>query len=312
MTPALVALAAAAGTYLLVTAFVPGLRPTRRGARGSTAEARRSMHRWLVQAGLADVRPLEFTAVMALLLLAGAGVTYALFGGVVPALIVGAIAAAVPVQVYRARRSARLEAAQQAWPRLIEEVRLRATTLGRSLPQALSDVGEHAPAELRPAFAAAQREWLLSVDFARTLDVLKERLADPTADATCETLLVAHEVGGTDLGARLQALAEDRHADAEARKEARARQSGVRFARRFVLVVPAGMAVAGSMIGGGRQAYSSGVGQVAVLAAIAMVGLCWVWAVRYLRLPTAHRTFEAVAPLAPSGGRRPERAERAA
>ena len=54
--------------------------------------------------------------------------------------------------------------------------------------------------------------------------------ADPTADATFETLLVAHELGGTDLGRRLTDLASDRLADVHARKDARARQAGARFA----------------------------------------------------------------------------------
>ena len=49
---------------------------------------------------------------------------------------------------------------------------------------------------------------------------------------------MAHEVGGTDLAHRLEALAEDRRQDAHGRKDARAKQAGVRFARRFVLVVP--------------------------------------------------------------------------
>ena len=70
--------------------------------------------------------------------------------------------------------------------------------------------------------------------------MLKDRLADPTADAACETLLVAHELGGTDLDRRLEALAEDRVQDAQGRKDARAKQAGVRFARRFVLIVPVG------------------------------------------------------------------------
>ena len=76
--------------------------------------------------------------------------------------------------------------------------------------------------------------------------MLRAHLADPTADAACETLLVAHEVGGTDLAHRLEALAEDRRQDALGRKDARAKQAGVRFARRFVLVVPVGMALAGA------------------------------------------------------------------
>ncbi len=85
-----------------------------------------------------------------------------------------------------------------------------------------------------------QREWLLSTDFERTLRVLKANLADPTADAVCETLLVAHEVGGTDLDRRLEALVDDRVQDTQGRKDARAKQAGARFARRFVLIVPAG------------------------------------------------------------------------
>ena len=176
---------------------------------------------------------------------------------------------------------------------MIEELRLQATTLGRSIPQALFDVGGRAPVELRPAFAAAQREWLITTDFTRTLDVLKARLADPTADAVCETLLVAHEVGGTDLDRRLEALIDDRIQDTQGRKDARARQAGARFARRFVLIVPAGMALAGMSVGTGRAAYQTPTGQVLVVVAIALVIACWVWAGRIMQLPEEERVFDA-------------------
>ena len=149
-----------------------------------------------------------------------------------------------------------------AWPRLLEELRILTSSLGRSIPQALFEVGRRAPDELRPAFVAAHREWLLSTDFARTLQVLKAQLADPTADAVCETLLVAHEVGGTDLDRRLEALIDDRIQDTQGRKDARARQAGARFARRFVLIVPAGMALAGMSVGTGRAAYQTPTGQL--------------------------------------------------
>ena len=138
---------------------------------------------------------------------------------------------------------------------MIEEIRLLTSSLGRSIPQALFEVGRRCPEELRPAFEAAHREWLLSTDFARTVDVLKAGLADPTADAACETLLVAHELGGSDLDRRLEALIEDRVQDTQGRKDATAKQAGVRFARRFVLIVPVGMALAGLSVGNGRAAY---------------------------------------------------------
>ena len=145
--------------------------------------------------------------------------------------------------------------------------------------------------ELRPAFAAAHREWLLSTDFARTLEVLKGQLADPTADATCETLLIAHELGGTDLDRRLEALAEDRRQDTQGRKDALAKQAGVRFARRFVLIVPMGMAVVGLSIGNGRAAYQTSLGQVIVVVALGLVVICWLWAGRIMRLPDEQRVF---------------------
>jgi tight adherence protein B len=126
---------------------------------------------------------------------------------------------------------------------------------------------------------------VLSTDFERTVAVLKDGLADPTADAACETLLVAHEVGGSDLDRRLEALIEDRVIDVQGRKDARSRQAGVRFARRFVLLVPLGMALVGMSVGNGRAAYATPWGQTMVVIGIASVVACWVWAGRLLRLP---------------------------
>jgi tight adherence protein B len=188
------------------------------------------------------------------------------------------------------RRAIRAKALE-SWPRLLEELRVLTGAAGRSIPQALFDVGRRSPAELRPAFAAAHREWLLSTDFGRTVDVLETRLADPTADAACETLLVAHELGGSDLDRRLEALVDDRIQDTQGRKDARAKQAGVRFARRFVLIVPLGMALAGMSVGTGRDAYGTPLGQLAVVVGIAVVAVCWVWAGRIMRLPEEQRVF---------------------
>ena len=80
----------------------------------------------------------------------------------------GGFTATFPVASYRRRRAARRQHAEEAWPRLIEEIRILTSSAGRSIPQALFEVGGSGPVELRPAFAAAQREWLLSTDFART------------------------------------------------------------------------------------------------------------------------------------------------
>jgi tight adherence protein B len=289
----LIALLAAYGVFLAYTALAFGWR----GIGISPALRRRprgpghSFRDFLVQAGLDRVRPVEFVAVAAVLAVVAGAFAFAVWAAALPALVVATVAATVPLAAARTRRRARQDHARDAWPRMIEEIRLQAVTLGRPIPQALLAVGLAGPDETRPAFAAAQREWLISTDFARTLDVLKAHLADPTADAVCETLLVAHDIGGTDVDQRLRALTEDRIQDLQGRKDARSKQAGVRFARLFVLFVPMGMALVGLSIGDGRAAYRSPGGQVAILVAFALMGLCWGWASRLLRLPEEERVF---------------------
>jgi tight adherence protein B len=289
-----IAIIGAYGVYLIYTSAVLGWRGCAVGpaSGGSPKVARRRMfEQWLSQAGLGDIRPRDFVAVsVGLAILAGLA-TFALFGGGLPAVAAGLFAGAAPLAAYRSRRDQRRSDAREAWPRMIEEIRLHTGAIGRAIPQALFEVGRHGPPELRGAFATAEREWLLSTDFTRTVRVLKTRLGDATADAALETLLVAHEVGGSGLDRRLGALIDDRIQDVQGRKDARARQAGVRFARRFVLIVPLGMAVAGLSIGSGRTAYQTGSGQVLVAIGIGVVVACWGWAGRYLKLPEEERVF---------------------
>jgi tight adherence protein B len=190
------------------------------------------------------------------------------------------------------RAQTRRARALESWPRMIEEIRVHTASLGRSIPHALFEVGQRAPDELRPAFGAAHREWLLSTDFSRTVAVLKARLGDATTDMVCETLLVAHELGGAEVDRRLEALADDRMLDCQGRKDARSKLAGARFTRRFVLLVPFGMALAGMSVGEGREAYRGAMGQALVIVAIGVVVLCWVWAGHIMRLPEERRVFE--------------------
>lgn len=280
------------GVFLVYTAAAFGWRGVGVAPSATrTASPRDRTGEWLAQAGLSDVRLAEIAAVAATLFIVGSGLAYALFGGVVAPLTAGLFAGTFPVAAARTRRAHRRAAAREAWPRMIEELRLLATSVGRSVPQALFDVGRRGPEEMRPAFQAAHREWLISTDFERTLAVLKLRLADATADAVCETLLIAHEMGGSDIDRRLNALVEDRIQDLQGRKDAAAKQAGARFARAFVIVVPIGMALVGLSIGNGRAAYASDAGQAAVVGGMAMIGICWYWAGRLMRLPDEERVF---------------------
>ncbi len=291
MIGVIAAMAAAYGTFLIYTAAVYRWRGLGAGPRPAERPRRRSAEDWMHQAGLAGVSVPEFVTVVVVLFATGALFAYTLFGGPLPALLAGAFAGSFPVAAYRRRRQRRMALARQAWPRLLEQLRLLTGPMGRSVPQALFEVGARAPVELRPAFQAAQREWMLTTDFGRTVATLKRDLADPTADVVCETLVVAHEVGGGELDRRLADLVEDRILDLQGRRDAESKQAGVRFARRFVLLVPLGMAVAGLSIGTGRAAYQTTGGQIAVVVGLVAVVACWLWSGRLMALPEEPRVF---------------------
>lgn len=297
MTELAYSLLAGLGVFYLYSAYAlgwTGVGPSPRRPNGA-AHRQRTVDDWLVQAGLEEVNMAQFLAVTAALFAVGAAIAFGIFGGLIPAFVLGAFVASTPFTAYRVRRQHRRDRAHQAWPHLIEEIRVMTGSAGRSVPQALFDVGHRAPAEMHSAFDAAHREWLLTTNFERTLDVLKARLADPTADITCETLLIAHQLGGADLDRRLCALAEDRSTDTQGRKDAVARQAGARFARWFTIVVPIGMALVGMSIGEGRKAFATFYGQVLVLVALAIMIACWAWASRIMRLPAERRVFPEMA-----------------
>ena len=289
---AVAAVLAMAGVYLIYTSVAFGWRGFSPVGRVSPSDTKKPLGQgWTEPFAVAGVRPVELVAAGTVVAGVIGLIAFVMFGGLFPALVAAAAGGLIPVSSLRSRRLARLESAREAWPRLLEELRLLIGSVGRSIPQALFEVGRRAPAEWKPAFEAAEREWLLTTDFARTCAILKQYLADATADVVCETLLVAHELGGSDVEGRLADLIDDRLLDLQGRKDALSRQAGVRFARRFVLLVPLGMALAGLAIGTGRSAYETSGGQIAVALGLVAVVACWVWSGRLMRLPEEPRVF---------------------
>jgi tight adherence protein B len=271
----LAAAAAAVGVYLVL--FPGRLRPERDRV-AQRAQLERTLRPLLLAAGPALVAGL---------------LSYVVFGAVSASMLIGLLTLAAGPAVVAQRARHRQAVAHDAWPRMLEELRVRTGSLGRSIPQALFEVGARGPVELRPAFSAGHRVWMTTADFPRAVARLSAELDDATADAVLETLLVAHEIGTSGLDKRLESLVDDRGTDVANRKEARAKQAGVRFARRFVLFVPIGMALVGTQLSGGTGAYRTPLGQVLLSMAVLAVAGCWWIAGRLLVIPTERRVFQS-------------------
>jgi tight adherence protein B len=142
-----------------------------------------------------------------------------------------------PVGLVRRLRQRRQSALRELWPEAIDNL-ASAVRAGMSLPEGVSALSTRGPETMRPAFGRFSAAYRSSGRFAECLDALKSELADPVGDRVCETLRVAREVGGTDLGSVLRALSELLRADARTRSELETRQGWTVNAARLAVGAP--------------------------------------------------------------------------
>jgi tight adherence protein B len=152
-------------------------------------------------------------------------VCFGLFGGWLP----------IAVVKWRAKR--RSAVLRRVWPDVVDHLR-SAIRAGLSLPEALIQLGDKGPEELRPVFRDFGSDYRSGGQFDASLNRLKERLADPVADRIIEALRLTREVGGSDLGRLLGTLAEFLRENARTRSELEARQSWTVNAARLAVAAP--------------------------------------------------------------------------
>lgn len=142
-----------------------------------------------------------------------------------------------PVTLVRRIRLRRQVALRELWPEAIDNLS-SAVRAGMSLPEGVSGLARTGPEPLQPSFRRFAADYRATGRFADCLDSLKDDLADPVGDRVCETLRVAREVGGTDLGTVLRTLSELLRVDARTRAELETRQGWTVNAARLAVAAP--------------------------------------------------------------------------
>jgi tight adherence protein B len=191
----------------------------------------------LHQAGVDGVGAAQLIGAQALCALIAVGVIFVITSTASIALCFGAFTFFLPVAVLRRMRRRRQVALRELWPEAVDNL-ASAVRAGMSLPEGLSALGERGPTELRPAFSRFGTAYRASGRFAECLDALKYDLADPVGDRVCETVRVAREVGGSDLGTVLRTLSEMLRSDARTRAELETRQGWIVNAARLAVAAP--------------------------------------------------------------------------
>ena len=149
----------------------------------------------------------------------------------------GLMAGYAPIALVRMRARKRRAVMRDLWPDVVDNIG-SAVRAGLALPEALSQLTIRGPEELRPAFAAFAEDYRATGRFQECLDRLKERLSDPVADRLVESLRIAREVGGSDLGRLLRTLSTFLREDARTRAELETRQGWTVNAARLAVAAP--------------------------------------------------------------------------
>ncbi len=169
-----------------------------------------------------------------------------------------------PLAFVRGRARRRRTQMRDLWPDVVDHI-ASAVRAGMALPESLSQLSVRGPEELRPAFLDFSHDYRVSGNFQSSLDALKARLSDPVADRLVESLRIAREVGGTDLGRLLRTLSTFLRDDGRTRSELEARQSWTVNAARLALAAPWVVLAMLATRGTSLQAYQTPTG-VVVLA----------------------------------------------
>jgi tight adherence protein B len=285
--PLAIGLLLGVGSFFIYWSFWPqDPTPQRTRQGGFTAQLRDHLN----QAGYSSLTPVNLLAA-SFVLLGFAFVLVAVVTRVVPiALCFGIMAGALPISLVRMRARKRRNKLRDLWPDVVDNI-TSGVRAGLALPEALSQLSVRGPAELRPAFAAFAEDYRTTGRFHDCLDRLKDRLSDPVGDRIVESLRIAREVGGSDLGKLLRTLSSFLREDARTRSELETRQSWTTNAARLAAGAPWVILGLLALNGSSLQAYSSPTGWLVLaigagLCIVAYRAMVWIG-----RLPEEERVL---------------------
>jgi tight adherence protein B len=275
------------GLFLILRALTTDAAVARAGDRQTW---RTRLEELLAQAGIEGVSPGQLVGASVVLGL----VVFVLVAGVsrvaLIGLVFGGFAASAPVNVVRSRRRKRALELRDVWPEVVDNL-ASGIRAGLSLPEAVSQLGIRGPELLRSQFDRFAADYRATGRFGECLDRLKAALADPVGDRVIESLRMAREVGGTDLGRLLRTLSAFLREDARTRAELETRQGWTVSAARLALAAPWLLLLLLSTRPGAVEAYRSAAGALVLLGGGAVSFGAYRIMLRIARLPEERRVL---------------------
>jgi len=193
-----------------------------------------------------------------------------------------------PLALLRARARKRRLAHREVWP---EAIALLASGVraGLSLPEVVAGLADRGPELLREHFKRFRITYRSTGSFPAALDALARDLSDPVADRVIAALVLANDVGGTDLVRVLRTLGDFVRDDLRVRKEIEARWSWTVSAARLAAAAPWIVLLAMASRPEAAAAYDSPRGTTLVLGGAIATFVGYRLMLRAARLPEDSR-----------------------
>lgn len=156
---------------------------------------------------------------------------------VIVGLSLGVLALGGPISWLDSKARKRHRRFRDAWPDALATL-IASVRAGMSLPEACLALSDRGPHELRGGYDAFRSSYRSGGSFVLALISMRDALADPIADRVAASLLLAHEVGGSDLVRTLRATSDFVLEDTRVRKEIEARWSWTVSAARVAASAP--------------------------------------------------------------------------
>jgi tight adherence protein B len=255
---------------------------------------RRSWHdrtaELLTQAGIEAVTPAQLAAVSVTLSVAAFLLVLAVSLSGPIALAFSSFTSLAPVSLVRWRQRQRAAELRELWPEVADNL-ASGVRAGLSLPEALTQIGVRGPEPLRRPFQRFGADYRATGRFNDCLDRLKANLADPVGDRIVESLRMAREVGGTDLGRLLRTLSAFLREDARTRAELETRQGWTVNAARLAVAAPWMLLALLALRPEAVRAYNTATGGLVLLIGGGLSVVAYRMMKRIARLPAEQRVL---------------------
>lgn len=258
----------------------------------------RAQQRWLRElddmltgAGFPRVRPGHLLLISVAAFIIVTVISTVFTGSWAIAVCFGLFGSWLPHRLLQHRARSRQVMRRELWPETLDHLN-SGVRAGLSLPEALSSLAHRGPEPLRPLFEVFAEEYRASGSFALALERFRQVSADPVADRIVVALSVTRQVGGSDLGTMLRALAQFVRDDARTRNELSARQQWTVNGARLAVAAPWVVLAFLSTRPETAAAYNSRTGMILLAAGFVVSLLAYQAMKRIGRLPAEPRVIE--------------------